>query len=44
MKNKVYNLHETIFLAEHGVDKVIKNREADNSGWTDVDDIDWNKI
>ena len=44
MKNQIYNLQETIFLAEHGVDKVIKKRETDNSGWTDVDDIDWNKL
>ena len=44
MKNQIYNLQETIFLAEHGVDKVIKERETDNSGWTDVDDIDWNKL
>lgn len=37
-------IQETLFLAERGVDKVIKEREADKSGWTDVDDIDWDKL
>lgn len=37
-------LQETLYLAENGVDKVVKKRENDNSGWTDVDDIDWNNL
>ncbi|GFI21237.1 type II toxin-antitoxin system Phd/YefM family antitoxin [Lactobacillus johnsonii] len=37
-------IQETLFLAQHGVDKVIKERELDNSGWTDVEDIDWDQL
>lgn len=37
-------IQETLFLAQHSVDKVIKERELDNSGWTDVDDIDWDQL
>ncbi len=42
--NDCSTIQRTIFLAERGVDKVIKKREANNSGWTNVDDIDWNKL
>lgn len=37
-------IQETLYLAEHEVAKVIKDRENDNSGWTNIDDIDWDKL
>lgn len=37
-------IQETLYLAEHGVAKVIKDRENDNSGWTNIDDIYWDKL
>ncbi|WP_367341250.1 type II toxin-antitoxin system Phd/YefM family antitoxin [Limosilactobacillus sp.] len=37
-------IQETLFLVNNGVDKQIKEREQDDSGFTDVDDIDWDKL
>lgn len=37
-------IKETLFLINNGVDKQVKEREQDDSGFTDVDDIDWDKL
>lgn len=37
-------IQETLFLVNNGVDKQIKDREQDDSGFTDVDDIDWDNL
>lgn len=38
------SIQETLFLVNQGVDKQIKERENDNSGFTDVDDINWDQL
>lgn len=38
------SLQETLYLAQNGVAKVVQEREKDNSGFTDIDDIDWDKL
>lgn len=37
-------IQETLFLVNQGVDKQIKERENDGSGFTDIDDIDWDNL
>lgn len=37
-------IQETMYLENSGVGKVVREREKDNSGFTDVDDIDWDKL
>lgn len=37
-------IQETLYLSEHGVTDVIKQREHDKTGWTNIDDIDWDKL
>lgn len=37
-------MQETLYLIKHGVNNVIVQREHDDSEWTNVDDIDWDKL
>ncbi len=37
-------LQETLYLEENGVGKVVRKREKDNSGFTNIDDVDWDKL
>ncbi|MFC6182093.1 type II toxin-antitoxin system Phd/YefM family antitoxin [Lactiplantibacillus daowaiensis] len=37
-------LQETLYLANTGTLAKVKQREADNSGFTNVDDIDWENL
>ena len=37
-------IQETLFLVNQDVDKQIKERENDNSGFTDVDEIDCDQL
>lgn len=37
-------IQETLYLETNGVGKVVREREKDNSGFTDIDDIDWDKL
>lgn len=37
-------IKETMYLENAGVGKVVREREKDNSGFTDIDNIDWNKL
>lgn len=43
MTNEEAN-QETRFLVSQGVDKQIRQRENDESGFTNVDDIDWDTL
>jgi antitoxin YefM len=35
---------ETIYLEKNGVVDVVRQREKDNSGFTNVEDIDWEQL
>lgn len=35
---------ETMYLENTGVGKVVREREQDDSGFTDIDDIDWDHL
>lgn len=35
---------ETRYLESNGVGKVVRKREKDDSGFTDIDDINWDKL
>lgn len=35
---------ETLYLIKHRVNNIIIQREHDDSEWTNVDDIDWDKL
>ena len=37
-------IKETMYLENNGVGDVVRQREKDDSGFTDVDDIDWDKL
>lgn len=37
-------IQETLYLEANGVGKVVRERGKDHSGFTDIDDIDWNKL
>ncbi|WP_239459552.1 type II toxin-antitoxin system Phd/YefM family antitoxin [Limosilactobacillus coleohominis] len=37
-------IKETMYLENNGVGDVVRRREKDDSGFTDVDDIDWDKL
>lgn len=37
-------IQETLYLEANGVGKIVREREKDNAGFTDVDDIDWDKL
>lgn len=37
-------IQETMYLENAGVGKVVREREKDDSGFTDIDDIDWDKL
>lgn len=37
-------LQETMYLENAGVGSIVREREKDDSGFTDIDDIDWNKL
>jgi PHD/YefM family antitoxin component YafN of YafNO toxin-antitoxin module len=39
-----HSLQETLYLEQTGILADVKRREADDSGFTDVDDIDWDKL
>lgn len=37
-------IQETLYLENKGVGDVVRQREQDDSGFTDVDEIDWDKL
>lgn len=37
-------IQETLFLEQTGTLDVVKRREKDESGFTDVDEIDWGRL
>ena len=37
-------IQETMFLENNGVGDVVRQREKDDSGFTDIDEIDWDKL
>lgn len=37
-------IQETMYLENAGVGKVVREREQDDSGFTDIDDIDWDQL
>lgn len=37
-------IQETMYLEENGVGDVVRHRKEDHSGFTDVDDIDWENL
>ena len=37
-------IHETMYLENNGVGDVVRQREKDDSGFTDIDEIDWDKL
>lgn len=43
-KNDYDALQETLYLASTGTLAKVAEREHDNSGFTNVDDIDWDKL
>lgn len=43
-KSDLNDNQETRFLVSHGVDKQIQEREYDESGFTNIDDIDWDSL
>lgn len=38
------SINETLLLEQTGVMDTVRKREADDSGFTDVDDIDWENL
>lgn len=37
-------LQETMYLENAGVGSIVREREKDDSGFTDIDDIGWDKL
>lgn len=37
-------LAETRYLEQTGTGAIMRQREKDDSGWTNIDDIDWEKL
>jgi len=37
-------IQETLYLVSTGTLNEVKKREQDNSGWTNIDEIDWDKL
>ena len=37
-------IQETMYLENNGVGDVVRQREKDDSGFTDIDEIDWDKM
>ena len=37
-------IQETMYLENNGVGDVVRQREKDDSGFTDIDEIDWDKL
>lgn len=37
-------MQEALYLSATGTLAEVQKREADNSGWTDIDSIDWEKL
>lgn len=37
-------MQETLYLEQTGVGKIVREREKDDSGFTDIDDIDWDSL
>lgn len=37
-------IQETMYLENAGVGKIVREREKDNSGFTNIDDIDWDEL
>lgn len=38
------SIQETLFLEQTGVMDIVRTRELDDSGFTDIDDIDWDNL
>ncbi|MDK6864014.1 MULTISPECIES: type II toxin-antitoxin system Phd/YefM family antitoxin [Nosocomiicoccus] len=38
------SINETLYLENNGVLNVVRERMEDNSGWTDIDDINWDEL
>jgi PHD/YefM family antitoxin component YafN of YafNO toxin-antitoxin module len=38
------SIKETLFLEQSGVLDVVRKREKDDTGFTDIDDIEWDKL
>ena len=38
------SIQETMYLERIGVGKVVREREQDDSGFTDIDDINWDEL
>jgi PHD/YefM family antitoxin component YafN of YafNO toxin-antitoxin module len=38
------SVKETLFLEQSGVLDTVRKRESDSSGFTDVDDLDWDSL
>lgn len=37
-------IQETMYLENNGVGDVVRQREKDDSGFTDIDEINWDKL
>ncbi|MCT3199731.1 type II toxin-antitoxin system Phd/YefM family antitoxin [Weissella confusa] len=37
-------IQETMYLENNGVGDVVRRREKDDSGFTDIDEINWDKL
>lgn len=37
-------IQETLYLENNGVGDIVRKREKDDSGYTNVDDIDWDEL
>ncbi|MFY2153221.1 type II toxin-antitoxin system Phd/YefM family antitoxin [Mammaliicoccus sciuri] len=38
------SIQETLFIELTGTMNEVRNREKDNSGYTDIDDLDWDNL
>lgn len=38
------SIEETLYLVQTGTMEKVQQREKDNSGFTDLDDIDWDEL
>lgn len=38
------SIKETLYLEEQGVLDVVREREKDDSGFTDIDELDWESL
>lgn len=38
------SIQETLYLENIGVGKVVRDREQDSSGFTNIDDINWDEL